>query len=153
MTTEPAIKSIIDHFLSIVLGQGNEQEDLGVLISSLDELAYSVRFVGDSFDETEYPDPPETDYPAIREAIKKRFPTLDWYNMATHIAEPAEEAELFQRDAVDDLVDIVSDLQKVAWRFENTSKDDALWYFRLGYMCHWGRHSRFLQLYLHDRWW
>lgn len=148
------IPTVIDQFLSIVMGQDNEPvRDLGELISSLDELAYSVRFAGDNFDETDYPDPPETDYPALWNAIEKRFPNLDWYNMTTHIAKTSEEAELFQSNAVEDLVDIVSDLQEIAWRFENTSKDDALWHFRLSYMCHWGRHLRFLQLYLHDYWW
>lgn len=153
MATKPTIKSIIDHFLSIVMEQDNEQAELGELISSLDELAYSVRFAEYNFDETKYPDPPETDYQTLRSAIEKRFPTLDWYNMATHIAEQTKEAELFQRDAVDDLIDIVSDLQKVAWRFDHTSKDDALWHLRFGYTVTWGRTLRFLQLYLHDFWW
>ncbi|HBA65165.1 MAG TPA: DUF5063 domain-containing protein [Methylococcaceae bacterium] len=148
------IPTVIDQFLSIVIGQDNEPvRDLGELISALDELVYSIRFVGNEFDETDYPDPPKTDYPAIREAIKKRFPTLDWYNMATHISEPNGETKLFLRDAIDDLVDIASDLQKIAWRFENTSKDDALWHFQWGYMNTWGRALRFLQLYLHDYWW
>lgn len=151
--TKQDIKSAISQFLSIVIGHDKQQEDLGKLISSLDELVYLVRFVGDVFDETEFPDPPETDYPAIRKAIKKRFPTLDWYNMATYIAEKTEEAELFQRDAIDDLVDIVSDLQKIVWRFENTSENNALWHFEFGYMNTWGRTARFLQLYLHDFWW
>ncbi|MGD7037233.1 DUF5063 domain-containing protein [Methylotuvimicrobium buryatense] len=156
MASKPAhikIQTAIDHFLSIVLNQEDKPEDLGILMSSLDELAYSVRLVGDEFDETDYLDPPETDYPAIRETIKKRFPTLDWYNMATHISEPNGETKLFLRDAIDDLVDIVSDLQKISWRFENTSEDDASWHFQWGYMNTWGRALRFLQLYLHDFWW
>jgi hypothetical protein len=66
---------------------------------------------------------------------------------------PWEEAELGMYSSSMNLMDIVASMQEIVWRFENTSDDDAFWYFHWGYMATWGRDLRFLQLYLHDRWW
>lgn len=149
----PNVKTVIYNFLSVVMEQEIEQDDIGVLIALLDELAYIVRFTKDHSDEIDYPDPPETDYPAIGKVLEKRFPSLGWYNMVFDISGPEEEAELGMYSSSMNLMDIVASMQEIVWRFENTSDDDAYWHFHWGYMATWGRDLRFLQLYLHDRWW
>ena len=147
------VKTVIDNFLSVIMEQEIEHDDIGVLIALLDELVYIVRFTEGHFDEIDYPDPPETDYPAIGKVLEKRFPSLGCYNIVFDISGPREEAELGTYFSSLNLMDIVGSMQKIVWRFENTSEDDAFWHFHWGYMATWGRDLRFLQLYLHDRWW
>ena len=153
LSLNPNVKTVIYNFLSVVMEQEIKHDDIGILIALLDELAYIVRFTENHFDEIDYPDPPKTDYPAIGKVLEKRFPSLGWYNMVFHISGPEEEAELGMDLSHLNLMDIVASMQEIVWRFENTSDDDAFWYFHWGYMATWGRDLRFLQLYLHDRWW
>ena len=54
-------------------------------------------------------------------------------------------------DALDDVADIAHDLKEVLGRWESTSEADAIWYLRMGFETHWGKHLRSLQLYLHAR--
>ena len=151
LSVNPNVKTVIYNFLSVVMEQEIEQDDIGVLIALLDELVYIVRFTENHFDEIDYPDPPKTDYPAIGKVLEKRFPSLGWYNMVFHISGPEEEAELGMDLSHLNLMDIVASMQEIVWRFENTSDDDAFWHFHWGYMATWGRDLRFLQLYLLDR--
>jgi hypothetical protein len=118
---------------------------------ALDRLALAFHFSEAPYDETEYPDPPRGAYQAIRERIGPLFPHLGLYNAALNIVEEVGTSELGVEDAIDDLADIALDLGDVLHRWEHTSEADALWHFRFGFMSHWGKHLRSLQLYLHTR--
>ena len=61
LSLNPNVKTVIYNFLSVVMEQEIEQDDIGVLIALLDEFAYIVRFTENHFDEIDYPDPPETE--------------------------------------------------------------------------------------------
>ena len=52
-------------------------------------------------------------------------------------------------DAVDDLTDIVHDLSDVAWCWDHTGPDEAIWRFRFGFQTHWGQHLFNLRSYIH----
>ncbi len=147
------IQETIKEFLDLILGEDTELKELDTLISALDKLAYSIRFINYIFDETHYPDAPAESYSEIRECVQKKFPTLGFYNISIDISENIGETEPAVGDAFDDIADITRDLKEVMWYFENTSPDNALWNYELGYRAHWGRHLRELQLYLHDKKW
>lgn len=147
------VKDTIKKFLDLILNHDSEKEDLGKLITALDELVFSVNHVEFEFDEAEYPEPPEEDYDVIRNVVEKRYPSLGFYNMPLEISEKVGETEVSIGDAIDDIADIVGDLKEVLWRFENTSVADALWHYEFSFRSHWGRHLRELQLYLHDKYW
>lgn len=83
-------------------------------------------------------EPPQRDYKVMREKVAARFPSLGYYGAAP----PGStiEAEITVGDAIDDLTDIYSELQDVAWCLETTSPLDAIRLFRFGFTHHWGRH-------------
>ena len=144
---------IVSNFLDFIIGRVEEQPDLGVLLENLDLLANSVYVPEFKFDETEYPEPPETDYTKLRAIIENKFPQLGLYCTVDSDVSNIESSKILTGDAIDDLADIVGDLIDVKWYFENTSKSNALWHFTFDYRSHWGLHLRELQLLLHKQWW
>ena len=121
------------------------------LMFSLDKLALSYFFLGEiSDDEKEYDVPSNRDYPKWREIITKQYPNFGFYNIPSTISKNVGKAELRTGDAIDDLADIANELSDFVWRWENSSKENALCHFRYGYETHWGSHLRSLQMYLHD---
>jgi voltage-gated potassium channel Kch len=52
---------------------------LGELIQELDYWVVSTYFPKFPYDDAEYPEPPEKNYPAIREEVGKSFPELGFY--------------------------------------------------------------------------
>ncbi len=80
-------------------------------------------------EEKEYDEEPDFNYNLIRENVSSNFPAFGFYNKVLY---PNEiEPEIGLEDEIDDLTDIIIDLLKVKWRFENTSEQDALYYFKL----------------------
>lgn len=79
-------------------------------------------------DDQEYPEPPDFNHEMISNTLRSNFPELGFYHSVT---EPfnLESKEHSLEDANDDLTDVVQDMMEVNWRFEHTSKNDALWYF------------------------
>ena len=61
------------------------------------------------------------------------------------------ELELATRDAIDDLTDIIKDLLVVKWRFENTSKIDAIWDFEFSMRTHSKQHLVDLLKYMKEK--
>jgi hypothetical protein len=145
------IKTAIENYLSITSSKGMDEETRTQrLTASLDELAMLSHKVQYNFDDADYPDPPEKRYKETREKMGNLFPSLGYYNVALDISDKMGGSSISIGDAIDDLTDIAGDLQEIIWRYENTSKDDALFYFRNTFRTHWGMHLRKLQLYLHD---
>lgn len=130
----------------------DESEAIERLISSLDHLAFIARNISFQFNDREYPEPPEIDYSEIRQAVQSRFPSLGFYNIAGNISDNVGDSEMHTGDSIDDISDIAKDMKDILWYFDNTSTDNALFYFDMGFKSHWGRQLRELQLYLHDRW-
>jgi hypothetical protein len=149
------IKTAIENYLAVLASdEGKETDRIQKLILSLDELAMVSHTQLDyTFDEHDYPDPPERDYAAFRASVGKLFPSLGFYNVALDISDKIAQTSLAVGDAIDDIVDIAGDLNEVLWRLNNTSENDALFHFHLYFRSHWGRHLRNLQLCLHDFYW
>jgi hypothetical protein len=148
----PEIKSAIRDFLELVSGeQCSAVPTDRALERALDRLALAQHYVECGDDDTDYPDPPRTNQSVRRAAIESRFPMLGCYTVAAEPLEVPCDAGTSTADAIDDLVDIARELEEVAWRWDNTSEDDALWCFAFSYRAHWGKHLRELQLYLAAR--
>ena len=148
------VKTAIQDYLNVITSnEDGETERIQKLILCLDELAVLSNKVDYTFDERDYPDPPERDYKALRDCIGKLFPSLGFYNSPSDISEEVGKSAIAIGDAIDDMADIAGDLKEVVWRFDNTSENDALFHLQLYFRSHWGMHLRSLQLYLHDYFW
>lgn len=143
----------ITQYLSVLESAVADDDAIENLMASLDTLASLCHNLDFQSDEQDYPEPPEYDHVRTMEVVRKRFPSLGFYNVAGEISGNISEGDLHVGDSISDIAEIADDLNEVLWYFENTSKDNALFYFELGYRTHWGRHMRELQLYLHDKWW
>lgn len=145
------IAEVIENFLSYVF-ESNPilDSELTELIAHLDRLALAVANSNYVFDETDYPDAPDSNYKETYEKVSKRFPMLGYYNCVIDVSINISSTDFSLGDAIDDIADIVGDLERVLWCFKNTSENDALWNLHNNFNIHWGRHLRDLQLYLHD---
>jgi hypothetical protein len=118
------------------------------LTSILDEIAHLRHLVRYEFDETDY-----SEFEGIgeqfRAEIEKKFKDVGYYNSLEHVSTNLLQTAVLAGDAIDDILDIYKDLKEVLWRWENTSRNDAVWFFQDSFQGHWGRHLRDLQLYLH----
>ncbi|HKP62750.1 MAG TPA: hypothetical protein VJV78_38705 [Polyangiales bacterium] len=117
----------------------------------LDQLALAQHFVEYDFDSKEHGEAPRRDYDELRRLAAQAFPDFGYYNVALPLLEEIGNAQCGVGDAIDDLADIARDLYDVAWRWSNTSVDDALFHFQHGFRAHWRDHVRGLQLYLAAR--
>jgi hypothetical protein len=105
------IRTAIRDFLGLL-----ESDDLSVeqaeerLPTLLDRLALAQSYVSFTYDETDYPDPPDQSYDDLRALVSKRFPDYSYYNVAEPITTDIGEAGTIVGDAIDDLADIARDL-------------------------------------------
>ena len=145
---EDILKTILEYLDLIANGKGGAAENLQALDLALDKLALAYHFARYETGGVVYPDAPREEYERMRSLTVEQFPDFGYYNKPSSVIGEVAEAEVFVGDAVDDVADMAVDLLEVAWRWQNTSVDDALWHFRLGYESHWGEHLRYLQLYI-----
>ena len=132
-----------EHFIALATtGDAPSSEQLS---RALDELALSYYDTPAGLPDEEAADPPAF----AKENLGERFPSYGFYA----VADPNEvvESEPMVGDAIDDLTDIVSDLRKIVWRYDNIGAADAHWHFRLLFQAHWGEHLRNLLRYLHAK--
>ena len=98
-----------------------------------------------------YPRPKKIDYKEIRQKVSHNFPSFGFYHSVLNPLNIIEKAELGLEDAVDDLTDIILDLLEINWRFENNSKEDALWHLKFMFNAHFKDHLLNLLKYLQER--
>ncbi|MBA3708982.1 MAG: DUF5063 domain-containing protein [Planctomycetes bacterium] len=140
-------KAVVDFLDLITRDRPAEDQDIETLEDCLDRLALGYRRAHYEFEDG-HPDPPDVDYPALRERTIRRFPMFGYYNIPEFITSKLMESPLITGDAIDDLTDIARDLMDVRWCWEHTSPNDAMWHFRIGFETHWGGHLRNLQWYI-----
>ncbi len=147
--TKPQLIAAAEEFRDLALVR--QPGSIAELARALDALVFAVHDApeGDPADnELEPPERAHGDYKAAYDLIGQRYPDLGYYGVADPKRLPPD-LEATIGDAVDDLADIVGDLERGIWRFENTNADDAFWHLRFDYRSHWGFHARELSLYLH----
>lgn len=119
---------------------------LAALAQSLDELAIAYYDTSPGIPVEYAPNPPKSTITYAQ--IGSRFPDLGYYGAAL----PGDlTGSASVGDAIDDILDIASDLSEIIWRFDHIGSDDADWHYRLLFQCHWGRHLRDLSRYLHAK--
>jgi hypothetical protein len=147
--TSREIKGAIDDFIDCVEHDGIAPEErLKRLKRCLDHLALLQHDVAYKFDERNFPAAPDAGHDALRKLVSSHFPELGYYNIPSVVTQQIAAAKIDVADAIDDVVDITRELYEVRWRWDNTSVDDALWYFQDMYFHHWESHLRGLQLCL-----
>lgn len=140
----------IEAYLALLNGEVPAAPDhLRRMAQALDALAFAMadlppgRFVDSDLE------PPRLDRDALREAIGTRFPEFGFYDWADPLT--AGGTEILTSDAVNDALDIASDLSEARWRFEALGDDDAFYYLHQWFRLHWGRHLMNLRSYIHAR--
>ena len=101
-----------------------------------------------SFDERLYEEVERLDYGLVYAHVKVNFPEFHDYKQLDQFLDPYQKPEILTGDAIDDLSDLIIDLSEVAWRLQNTSLDDALWYFNTLMRIHSEEHVLNLLRYL-----
>jgi hypothetical protein len=114
----------------------------------LDSISLASHFSELDFDKKHYSNPPKSDSKYLRSIVEKKFPFYGYYNIPENVTGNVANTGILVGDAIDDIVDILSEFQGVYWRWKNNSVEDALWHFKQGFYHHWGEHLRFLQLYV-----
>jgi hypothetical protein len=110
------VRAAIENYLAVLATRDDDGADkIDELIVSLDDLARVSHQVKFTFDKRDYSDPPPRDYKALRDDLTKLFPTLGYYNIALDISDKIDKSTLSVGDAIDDIADIASDLNKVIW--------------------------------------
>jgi hypothetical protein len=148
MSREEIHRSILEYLDLLENGGMSKEENLQALERVLDSLALAHNFLDFQFDKNDYPEAPKQNYNRLRQLAEKRFPDFGYYNMPLEISDKIATSEIIVGDAIDAVADIARDMHEIAWRWENTSQEDALWNLRFGYESHWGEHLRTLQLYI-----
>ncbi len=138
------ISKAVDQFLLLAKAGPTISCDIGEMAKQLDELAWLTHRVQFQFDEAEYPEPPEIN-------AKESFIEAERWFQIPEDKSYSNDFSFF--DAALDLSEIMDDLAEIQWRFKNTSVDDALFHYQLGYQSHWGHHMRSLQKFIHGWYW
>lgn len=118
------------------------------LKKSLGDLYALYLNLNSNFDEQLYEEVQRLDYAEVYAYVKVNFPEFGWYRSSTISLKTDQDPELLEEDAVDDLTDLIIDLSEVAWRLENTSLNDGLWYFNTLMKIHSEAHLLNLLSYL-----
>ncbi|MBA80456.1 MULTISPECIES: DUF5063 domain-containing protein [unclassified Leeuwenhoekiella] len=101
-----------------------------------------------TFDERLYEEIERLDYGLVYAHVKVNFPEFHDYQHLEQFLNPDQQPKILLGDAIDDLSDLIIDLSEVVWRLENTSLDDALWYFNTLMHMHSEAHLLNLLVYL-----
>lgn len=133
------VKDAVGAFIACIEGDfATDEARLSATARALDRLSLAYHEGRDIANAPGEGEPPQRDYEALRDKIGALFPTLGYY--ATAPAGQSLDSDVTVGDAIDDLTDIYSELQDVAWCFASTSAEDAVRLFRFGFSHHWGRH-------------
>lgn len=118
------------------------------LKKSLGDLYALYLNLNSNFDEQLYEEVQRLEYAEVYAYVKVNFPEFGLYQMAPISPKTKESLEILEIDALDDLTDLIIDLSEVAWRLENTSLNDGLWYFNTLMKIHSEAHLLNLLSYL-----
>ncbi|RXG27377.1 hypothetical protein [Leeuwenhoekiella marinoflava] len=118
------------------------------LKKSLGDLYALYVNLNSNFDEQLYEEVQRLDYAEVYAHVKVNFPEFGYYNQISELLKLEHSPEVVTGDALDDLTDLIIDLSEVAWRLENTSLNDGLWYFNTLMKIHSEAHLLNLLTYL-----
>lgn len=143
------VKVAVGQYLDLVVnGRGDEHENVRALLLLLDMLAWMQHLNEEPASNGVAPgaEPPEREFDKMRTLIGEQYPSFSAFDLPADPRQPNDETK--QHHPVEDLADIACELFEVAWRFQNTSDDDALRAFADGYEQRWCLPLRRVQWYL-----
>lgn len=144
------VKVAVSHFLELVVnGRGDEEDTVDALETALDMLAWIQNLIEPTAEAPSQQ--PEREFGKMRALIAEQFPSFGLYGTPAKITDQNGTAPAEQSNAVDDLAEIACHLYEVAWRFQNTSDEDALASFAENYRKSWRSQLRGLQWYIEAR--
>ncbi|GMV91654.1 MAG: hypothetical protein AMXMBFR82_14320 [Candidatus Hydrogenedentota bacterium] len=151
MTAEEVRQTIRD-FVRMV------DDDSGALLASearlhvlLDRIALAVSENPVPFEALDYEGGDRADYDERRARVAARFPDLGFYNTPASITQDIADTSITVGDAIEDIVDIASELSAVLKVWDAIGSEEAMRALAGAYQFHIGDHLRELQLYLHAR--
>ena len=142
---------VVDAFFAFVDGpRPLRPGELPTLSRLLDELALALLEWSGAPPESDN-DPPAVDASALRARLCARFPGFGFYRVVAPSSpgEGDDDADVTLGDAIDDLLDICSDLHDARWYCGHGEVGDGERCAGELFHDHWGRHLRDLQSYLH----
>lgn len=139
------INEIIKYGVNPNLKMENEELKLEKNLVKIYDLFFEINY---EFDDTDYGEFETTQLTNIRSNIKSNFKNFGLYKTVTDIQNINNLSSCAIGDAVDDLTDITIDLLEIKWRLENTSINDALWFFELIFKSHTQQHILSLLNYM-----
>ena len=144
------LNNTIEDFLELIYeGAGAVPENERKLRIFIDKIALAASETDVSFDDADYLGGTSHDQEKLRQLICRRFPNYGYYNIPSSITGGIAAAKIDVGDAIDDLLDITTELQAIAHLWYEEGDEKALRSFAAAYRFHLGDHLRELQLYLH----
>ena len=143
MTLSDKIKEFVD-FIDAPSGDDRDAK----LLLLTDQILFFFGETSERSDNNDYPDTPKYDYESTRKEVSRKFSDYGYYNIPGKVSNDIANTEIQVGDAIDDIVDLYHDFSNFLWRCENTSEDNAIWYFQNPERMHWEEHLRNLQYYL-----
>ncbi len=119
-----------------------------IFLRLTDQILVAAENTPDLSDEKDYSDSPKRDYKIKRETVSSTFRNYGFYNIPEKVCSDISNVEILVGDSIDDIVDLYHDFSDFLWRCENTSEENAVWYFKNPDHLHWENHLRGLQYYL-----
>ncbi len=133
-------------------------EDSGASLASesrlrvlLDRIALAVAENPVPFEYLDYEGGDGVDNGERRTRVAARFPDLGFYNTPASITQDIAVTPISVGDAIDDIVDITSELAAVLKVWDSRGEEQAMGALTGAYCFHIGDHLRDLQHYLHAR--
>lgn len=117
----------------------------------LDRIALAVSEKPVPFEYLDYEGRDGVDQTERRMRVAARFPDLGFYNIPASISQDIAATSITVGDAIDDIVDITSELAAVLKVWDVEGEDQAFRALAGAYQFHVGDHLRELQLYLHAK--
>ena len=145
-----ALKKTIDAFLSLIdKGAESVHQTERLLRICLDGIALASSEMEVPFDYPDYIGGSSGNEEELRNLICSRFPNFGFYNIPGFISKEIANTDISVGDAIDDLMDITSELRSITNIWEKEGSEKALPAFLAAYKFHLGDHLRDLQYYLH----
>jgi len=133
----PTINEIVKYGLQPNLTVTDKEKLLERHLVKIYDLYFDIEY---KFDKTNFPDLDKSKFPDIRKNVESNFRDYGFYKTILDINDFQTFEDIGTGDAIDDLLDIITDLIELKWRIENNSLADGLWFFEHVFRTHTQQH-------------
>ena len=133
----PTIDEIVKYGLQANIPASDKEKLLEQHLIRIYALYFDIQY---TFDETDFPAFDKSQLPDIRRNVESNFQDFGLYKTHQDILELDSLEDTSIGDAIDDLLDIITDLLEIKWRIEHHSWADGLWFFVFIFKSHTQQH-------------